>query len=164
MTDLKRSRLIVFTILLLASFLSSCSFIRIQNVATGDATVSVNVPDSGKAYVRNVPSGAIVDVFSSHSGGYSVTMIASEQYIDLLEGLRSDIETKLFTEGQTLTAEEVARLVDHLNQIDQLLEQTNMPWESCHGYVPEYDTAIVTISNDFATDTWILECGSGGGN
>lgn len=160
MTNLKRSRIIVFTILLLALFLSGCSFIRIQNVAAGEATVSVTVPDSGKAYVKTVPSGGIVDVFSSHGGGYTITMIASEQYIEILNRLRSQIETRLFEEGQTLTTEEVRLLVQNLHHIDQQLEETRLPGTSCGGYVAEFDTAVVTIAFDDFNNSWILECGS----
>jgi hypothetical protein len=161
MTLPKRSQFIVITIFLLALILSSCSFIRIQNIAEGSVTVSVNVPDSGKAYVRNVPSAGIVDVFTSGGGGYTVTMIASKQFIDFLESLRLDIETKLFAERQTLTAEEVTLLVDRLNQIDSFLEQTRVPGASCSGYVPEFETVVVTIASDFETNAFTIECGSG---
>lgn len=163
MTKLNRSRTIFFAVLLLALFLSGCSFVRIINVSAAPATVSVNVPDNGKAYVRTVSSGGIVDVFSSHGGGYTITMIPSEQYLEILNRLRSNIETRLFAERQTLTSEEVRQLVENLNHIDSLLEETRLPGASCRGYVPEFDTAVVTISIDFDTNAWILQCESGSG-
>ncbi len=161
MTMSERSRVLVFITLIISLFLSNCSFVRIQNVSAGTATVSVKVPDSGKAYVRNVPSGGIVDVFSSHGGGYTITMIAGEKYLALLHRLRSQIETKLFAESQTLTAEEVALLVENLNNIDRLLEQTREPGATCSGYVPDYETAVAIISYDDINATWVLNCGSG---
>ena len=161
MKKMKRSRTIVFAILVLALFLSSCSFVRIQNVAATTATVSVRVPDSGKAYVRTIRSGAIVDVFSSHGGGYTITMIASERYLDTLNRLRSQIETRLFAERQTLTAEQVAQLVQNLNHIEQLLEDTKLPGASCRGYVPDFDTAVAVVSFDDFNSMWELSCGSG---
>ena len=160
MTKKIRLRTTVLAALLLALILSGCSFVRIQNIAAGEATVSVTVPDSGKAYVRNVPSGGIVDVFTSGGGRYTITMIASEQYLEILDSLRSQIETRLFQERQTLTAEEVRQLVENLNHIDQLLEQTQLPRTSCGGYVAEFDTAVVTIIFDELTNNWVLECGS----
>lgn len=158
----KGSRAIIVFSLMLVFLLSSCSFVRIQNVAADTATVSVRVPDSGKAYVRTIPSGGIVDVFSSHGGRYTITTIASEQYVDLLENLRSQIETKLFTERQTLIAEDVARLVENLNHVDSLLEQTQLPGSTCNGYVPDFETVVATISYDDFNSNWIISCGSGG--
>ena len=130
MMKIKSAHIVVFASLLLALILSSCSFVRIQNIAASQATVSVLVPDSGKAYVRNVESGGIVDVFTSGGGRYTISMIASEQYLDILNRLRSQIETRLFQERQTLTAEEVRQLVENLNHIDRLLEESRLPGTS----------------------------------
>ncbi|MBT3314624.1 MAG: hypothetical protein HN390_08415 [Anaerolineae bacterium] len=70
----KFSRAMLLFSFMLVFLLSSCSFVRIQNVAATTATVSVRVLDSGKAYVRTIRSGAIVDVFSSHGGSYTISM------------------------------------------------------------------------------------------
>jgi hypothetical protein len=152
--------LLLFSLILVFS-LSSCSFVRIQNIAATTATVSVRVPDSGKAYVRTIRPGAIVDVFSSHGGSYTITMIAGERYLETLNTLRSQIETRLFKEGKTLTAEEVTQLAENLKNIDKLLEQTKLPGATCSGYVPDFDTVVVVISFDEFNTNWSLSCGSG---
>lgn len=157
---IKCSRVIVFATLVLALFLSSCTYVNIQNVSGGEATVSVKVPDSNKSYVRTVPSGGSVEIFSSHGGGYTITMIASEVYLDILNRLRTQIETRLFTERQALTTEEISSLVENLNKVNQLLEQAKEPGASCSGYVPDFETAYVVISiNDF-NNAWNVVCGS----
>jgi hypothetical protein len=161
MTYLKRSRTIAFTVLLLTLFLSSCSFVRIQNVSDALITVSVRVPDNGKAYVRHIRAGQIVDVFSSHGGGYTITMMAGEQYVSSLNNLRAIIERRLFEERQTLTAEEIARLVENLNQIEKLIEDTKKPGASCSGYLPDYETVVAVVSYDDFNAEWIVNCGSG---
>ncbi len=160
----KFPRTILLFSLMLVFLLSSCSFVRIQNVAATTATVSVRVPDSGKTYVRTIRSGAIVDVFSSHGGSYTITMISSERYLDTLNSLRSQIERRLFMEGKTLTAEEVRQLTENLNHIDSLLEQTKLPGATCSGYVPDFDTVVVVISFDDFNTNWSLSCGSGSSN
>ncbi|MCP4139691.1 MAG: hypothetical protein GY755_05275 [Chloroflexi bacterium] len=160
----KFSRATLLFGLMLVFLLSSCSFVRIQNVAVSTATVSVRVPDSGKTYVRTIRSGAIVDVFSSHGGSYTITMIESEEYINFLKDLRSEIERKLFSEGKTLTAEEVVRLTENLKQIDSSLEQTRLPGATCSGYVPDFDTVVVVISFDDFNANWSLSCSSGSSN
>jgi len=111
MTRSYHSLALVLSFLLLALLVSGCSFVRIQNISAASVTVSVRVPDSGKAYIRNIRSGELVDVFSSHGGSYTITIIPSEAYKNTLENLKSTIENRLFQERQSLTAEEVAQLV-----------------------------------------------------
>lgn len=147
-------------ILAAAFILSGCSFIRIQNVSEITATISIRTPDSGKAYTRNVPPAAIVDVFSSYGGRYTVTSIPSERYRQTLIDLQQQISTRLFEEGATLTAEEVRVLTDNLNLIDRLIEGMDEPGASCSGSVADFDTSVVTISFDSNANLWNLYCGS----
>lgn len=163
MTTFKHSRIIIF-IIMLSLFLSSCTFIRIQNVSAGEVTVTVKTPDSGKAYTRIVRSGGIVDVFSSHGGRYIITTIPSEQYKDILFQLEKDITDRLFNEAATLSAEEVRLLTENLNHVMVLIEQLSDPGASCSGYVSDFNTAVVTISFDNFNNMWILECGSSSSN
>jgi len=163
MTVLNRSHIIVF-IILLSLFLSSCTFIRIQNVSAGEATVTVKTPDSGKAYTRTVSSGGIVDVFSSHGGRYIITTIPSEQYKEILFQLEKQITERLFNEAATLSVEEVRQLTENLNHVLTLIEQLSNPGASCSGYVSDFNTAVVTISFDNFNNVWILECGSSSSN
>ena len=80
--EMKIKRQILFFGFLTALLLSGCSFVRIQNVSDTTVYVNVNVPDSGKAYTRIVGSGQIVDVFSSHGGRYTVTIMPNERLRD----------------------------------------------------------------------------------
>jgi hypothetical protein len=90
-------------------------------------------------------------------------MIPGESYQQTLNSLRKQIETRLFKERQTLTAEEVKQLVKNLNHIDQLIEDLAKPGASCGGYLPEFETAVVTISYDSFNNQWDLSCTSPGG-
>ena len=153
-----RKRQLPLLIVLLAAFLSGCSFVRIQNVSASSVTVLVTVPDAGNGYTRSIDSGGIVDVFSSHGGRYTVTVVPSEQYRSILERLRDDISDRLFEEGATLTAEEVGQLVENLNHIDRLLEDLAEPGASCSGRLPDYETAVVVVSYDDFKGEWVLSC------
>jgi hypothetical protein len=153
--------ILTIALLIAVVLLSGCSFVRIQNVSSGQITVSVSVPDLGAASTRNIPSGGIVDVFSSNGGRYIVTMLPSERYRQTLENLREIITSKLFKERETLSAEEVARLVENLNQIDRLIEELSEPMPSCAGFLPDYETAVVVVSYDDFTGDYILSCSSG---
>jgi hypothetical protein len=161
MKNKKIFSLIIISII--AVMLSGCSFVRIQNVSATTVTVAVNVPDSGSSYTRTIRSGAIVDVFSGSGGRYSVQIIPSEAYKDTLQRLRQQIETRLFEERQTLTADEVKTLVENLNHIDKLIEDLAVPGASCGGHLPEFDTVVVIVAFDDFNSEWELSCGSGGG-
>ena len=143
--------------------LSGCSFVRIQNVSDAPITVSVNVPDSGKSYTRNIRAGDIVDVFSANGGRYTVTMIPGERYRESLGNLQQLISTRLFEERATLTAEEVTRLVQNLNEIDKLIEDLATPMPSCSGYLPDFDTVVVVAAFDAVAVDYVLSCSSGEG-
>jgi outer membrane lipopolysaccharide assembly protein LptE/RlpB len=143
--------------------LSGCSFVRIQNVSDASITVSVNVPDSGSSYTRTIRSGNIVDVFSATGGRYTVSMIPSERYRETLATLQQQISTRLFEERQTLTADQVAQLVQNLNSIDKLIEDLANPMPSCSGRLPEFDTVVVVVSYDNSSGNYALSCGSGSG-
>ena len=134
---------------------------RIQNVSESQITVSVKVPDSGKSYTRNIGAGNLVDVFSANGGRYSVTMIPSESYRETLTNLRQLISTRLFQEGATLSAEEVAQLVQNLNEIDQLITELEDPMASCSGYLPDFDTVVVVVVYDPVANNYAITCSSG---
>lgn len=155
------------TFLLIALFfsviiLSGCSFVRVQNVSESEITVSVNVPDSGKSYTRNIEAGNIVDVFSANGGRYSVTMLPSERYRESLMNLQQLISARLFQDGATLTSAEVAQLVENMNSIDQLIAELENPMASCSGYVPDFETAVVTVIYDGSGSDYAMECSNGG--
>ena len=155
---LSRNRLLHLILLGILILLSGCSFVRIQNVSSNQITVLVQVPDAGSGYTRNIDSGGIVDVFSSHGGRYTVTLIPSEEYRALLTDLQQQVGNRLFEERGTLTAAEVAILVERLNSIDQALEELTKPGATCSGTLPEYDTVVVTVAFDSINSEYSLSC------
>ena len=158
---LNKKTFILIALLISIVFLSGCSFIRIQNLADAPITVSVNVPDSGTSSTRYIQSGSIVDVFSANGGRYSITMLPGERYKATLENLRNIISKRLFEERETLSAEEVARLVENLHQIDQLIDDLAKPMPSCSGYLPDFETVVAVVSFDSFNGEYVLSCGSG---
>ena len=160
---MRTTRTTSFFILVLSGIiLSGCSFVRIQNVSDASVRVRVRVPDSGTSYSRHIRPGRVEEFFSSHGGRYSVELVPTESYIDSLNSLQEIITQRLFTEGQTLSAAEVARLVENLNQIDQLLAEAAEPGASCSGNVPDFDTSVVVVIYDPMAASYQLSCSSGG--
>ena len=139
---------------LLMMLLSGCSFIRILNNSDAPITVLVRSPDSGKGYTRNLRPEQVVDVFSSYGGRYTVTVILTERYKQTLDDIRNTISERLFKERATLTGEEVTRLVNNLNQVEQLIDDLAKPGATCSGQLPDFDTVVVvaiwdTSLNDY---------------
>lgn len=143
--------------------LSGCSFVQIMNVSDAPITVSVNVPDSGKSSTRNIGPGMVVEVFSANGGRYSVTVIPGERYRESLNNLQQTISRRLFEERATLTAAEVTRLVQNLNEIDQLISDLAEPGASCAGYLPDFETVVVVAAFDLSVSDYVLNCSSGEG-
>lgn len=142
----------------LIMLLGGCTFVQVQNVTELNVRVAVRVPDSSSTYTLMVSPVGIGEVFSSHGGPYSVTILPDEEYIQLLESIQNQITEKLFTEGATLSAEEVATLTRRINDIDAFLEEAKSVNASCRGRVPDFETAVVTVSIEPATNSWVLEC------
>jgi hypothetical protein len=142
-----------------ALLLSGCSFVNVQNVSDSNVTVQIQVPDSGVTYTRQIRSFEIAEVFSSQGGPYAVAMLPDEEYRQLLVSLQQEISQRLFNEGDVLTAPEIAQLVEKMSSIDQLLEELAQPMPSCSGNLPDYETVVVTITYDAASNDWNLTCG-----
>lgn len=160
---MNKSTFTLAIVLIVAFILSGCSFVRIQNISELSITVSVSVPDSGSTYTRNIGAGNIVDVFSANGGRYSVSMIPSESYRSMLETIQQEISIRLFEERDTLSADQVAQLVQNLNYVDQSIQQLAEPMPSCSGYLPDFDTVVVVISFDRLAQEYTLSCSSGEG-
>jgi hypothetical protein len=153
------SRFLLIFILFVV-FLTSCTFVRIQNVTEAPITVLIVVPDSGGGYTKRIPAGGISETFSAHGGRYTVTMVPGEQYEAILKNLRDVITKRLFEERQTLTSEEVSNLVKNLNQIEKLIEDLSKPGAKCSGYVPDYETAVVIVGYISFEGVYDLSCQS----
>ena len=74
--------------------------------------------------------------------------------------MQQQISTRLFEEGATLTAEEVARLTQSLNDIDQFLAELALPGATCSGQLPDYDTAVAVVAFDFSIESYAVSCNS----
>ena len=145
-------------VVLFGIILSGCSFIRVQNVSEANVRVLVRTPDSNRGYTRVVTSGSVIDVFSSHGGRYTITTLPNEQYRALLNDLQQQVSERLFTEGKTLSAADVARLVERLNDIDHLLATLGDADTSCSGNVGDFDTAVAVVVWDETQQQWALTC------
>ena len=154
-----KTRALAFLTVAVSLFLGGCSFVHVQNISEMPVYVLVKVPDSSKAYTRVVQPVGISEVFSGHGGRYTVTLLPNEDFVNLLQDLRGQISERLFTEGATLTSEEVAMLVNRLNDIDAALQShLNSPSVSCSGNVPDYESAVVTVTYDQSLDRLTLDC------
>jgi hypothetical protein len=157
---MEKTKKIIFLLVIffLGLILSGCSFVRVQNLSDVNVRVSVTVPDTGTASTRLVRSGQIVDVFSTHGGRYTVTTLPDEQYREFLEEIRNAVTQRLYDERDTLTAEDVATLVQRLEDVDQALDGMAQVGASCAGQLPDYETAVVTIAWDTESNNWELQC------
>lgn len=148
-----------FSIILLFSLIfTGCTFVRIQNVTEIRARVVVVVPDSANSSTRLVKPGGIVDVFSTHGGRYRVSIIPDAEYVQFMENLRTEISNRLFNQGATLTANEVANLTGRLNEIDEMIKRETNISAACSGSVPDFETAVVIVSFDEARSSWVVSC------
>lgn len=115
-----KTQITLLTILLFFG-LSSCTFVRVTNLSDVTARVLVRVPDSGRGSTRNIHTEGAMEVFSANGGRYSVRLLPQERYKEFLESMRKEISRRLFEERQALSADDVARLIKNLNQIDKHL-------------------------------------------
>ena len=158
---LNKKAFVPIALLISVVVLSGCSFVNIQNMSDAEITVSVKVPDSGSSSTRNIQAGDIVDVFSANGGRYSISLLPGQRYQELLENLRQLISQRLFEDGATLSADEVARLIEKLNQVDQLIEDLADPMPFCSGYLPDFETVVVVVAYDESSGNYVLSCGTG---
>ena len=150
-------RLLLY-LLLFGLIFSGCSFIRIQNISEVRVRVLIRVPDNSKGYMRSINPGNITDVFSGHGGRYTVTIVPNEGYVQLMEDVRADISRRLFEERATLSGNDVARLVERLNDIEARLEREMNISVSCSGTVPDFETVVVSIGFDITSQSWHVAC------
>jgi hypothetical protein len=153
-----KAKLGYLVLLIICIFLIGCSFVEVVNTSELSARVSVTVPDAGGSTTEYIKPGGTMDVFSSTGGRYTVQVLPDEKYRQLLLDLQNEISNKLFTEGKTLTGNDVTRLVNQLNDIDDQLEKLAEEGASCQGTVPEYETVVVVLSWDLDSNNWVLSC------
>lgn len=139
-------------------FLTGCSFVNILNVSDTKVYVSVRVPDNGRGYTRIIPPGMQTSVFSGHGGGYSVTVLPNKEYEGFLRDLQSLISKRLFKERATLSAAEVTRLVNRLNEANVFLAELAEPGASCRGSLPDFETTTAIVAFDLTANSYVVNC------
>ena len=146
--------------LFLTVVLAGCSVVRVQNASDSSVTVQVSVPDRSGSVTRVIRAGEVSDFISEHGGSYSVGTIPGQTYLSSLRNLRTLISGRLFEEHAALSGAEVARLVENMNAVDQMLEQarSNADGAYCRGRLPDMDSAVAVISFDESTGRYVISC------
>ena len=146
---------LVFLLLLLGT---GCVNFQLLNVSELNARVMVHTPDASQPTTKLVRSGYIGETFSTHGGRFTVTVLPDEEFRALLDEMRTSITERLYSEGATLTAEDVTLLVTRLQEIDQAMEAMADDADSCGGAAPDFSTVTATISWDSNVGKWHVTC------
>jgi hypothetical protein len=146
---------LVVTLLL---FLTGCVTVDVINLSELNARVLIRLPDTPGGYTRYIRPGSSTSTFSNHGGAVTIQTLPDEQYRKLLEDLRTEINRRLFEEGESLSAEDVARLVQRLEGIDDLVEQMADDGTSCTVNAPDFSSVTAILNWDSANGKWALSC------
>lgn len=146
--------------LLLALLLltASCVTVEVFNLADSSATVSISLPDAPNGYTRVIQSGYRTETFSNYGGRVTIQTRPSEEWIQLLTSLQQQITQRLFEERATLSASDVALLVERLSQIDTALQSAGQGHTSCTVNAPDFSSVTAVVNWDSATQQWVLDC------
>lgn len=152
-------RCLFFLALLLAFLLlTACVDFNISNLSEVNARILIQTPDGGN-YTKSVKSYGNASGFSGHGGNYTISVVPDEQYLQLLRDLRQRISQRLFEEGNVLSAEEVARLVQNMEDIEAQLQKEAERGASCSGAAPDFSSVNAIISWSNAESDWAISCG-----
>jgi hypothetical protein len=137
--------------------LSACVDFNIINVSAVNARILIQTPDGGR-HAKVVKSGGSTGSFSEHGGSYTISILPDEQYLALLRELRQEITRRLFEERETLSADDVARLVQRLEEIEEQLEKESQRGVSCSGVAPDFSSVNAVISWSDFDGEWSIDC------
>lgn len=126
-----------------------CTFVRVRNVSDSTLYVRIRTPDDF-VHTRVLGPGEVKEVCSSNGGVYRVSVLYP-RFGEMMLGWKQEIREKLFKERATLTREDVNRLELQLHGIKQTLDQLEYEQGFCSGSVPDFETALVGVSN---SDRW----------
>ena len=152
----KRQLILVALIVLLGA--SGCVTFDVINLAETNARVLLQIPDQQNGVTRSIPPAGSTSTFSTHGGSFSVRTLPDEQYRQLLNDLEAEISRRLWDERETLTAEDVARLVRRLEDVNSQLERLSEIGASCSGTAPDFAAVTIILSWDLQQQNWYLEC------
>ncbi len=141
--------------------LSGCSVVEVLNLSEVSVRVLVTMPDSSGGHTRLVGSGETAEMFSSHGGAYTVTTLPNEEYRQLVLDVRDQLSRRLFEERASLSAAEVAELVQRITPLEAAVAGLAGEQGSCGNTVPDFGAATVTVVWDEIDGRWSLSCGQG---
>ena len=157
--QLKCTRRILWSLAFpLLMFLTGCVTVEVFNLSELNARVLIRLPDTPGGYTRHIRPGSSTSTFSNHGGAVTIQTLPDEQFRQLLGDLRTEINRKLFEEGESLSAEDVARLVSRLEEIDDLVEQMADDGTSCSVNAPDFSSVTAILNWDSANGKWALSC------
>ncbi len=150
----------VIALILLAGvlLLGGCVNIDILNLSDSTIRVLIRTPDSGTGTTRLIPPAGSGGTFSTHGGGYRISVLPNEEYQQLLLSLQQQITTRLFEEGGSLSSGDVAQLMSRLNEIDGMLDDLARPQPFCAGTAPDWSTVTGILNYDFAAQQYTIDC------
>lgn len=149
---------LILDLLVCFLLLTACVDFNISNLSELNARVLIQTPDGGN-YTKSVESSGYASSFSGHGGNYTISVVPDEQYLQLLRDLRQQITQRLFEEKGVLSAEDVARLVQNLQDIEKQIEKEAERGASCSGAAPDFSTVSATITWSEAEGDWAISCG-----
>lgn len=148
-----------FTLLLLCAFLAGgCVSFDVQNLSDVDTRVLIRTPDSGRGYTRLVESGEVASTFSTQGGSFTISTLPNEEYRQLVLDVREQLGTRLFEESASLSASEVAEIVQRIAQLTENLEALGREGGSCSGSVTDFGSVTGIITWNDIEQKWSVVC------
>jgi hypothetical protein len=154
-----RNRFLI-ALLLLAGILllGGCVNIAVLNITNVESRVLIKTPDSGTGYTKLVEPGNSVDTYSSHGGRYSISTLPSEEYRRLVLSVQEQLSARLFTEAATLSARDVAQIVQQISELNDSLDSLAREGATCTGTAPDFSSVTAVLGWDESANVWTLDC------
>jgi hypothetical protein len=147
------------TILLVATMaLTGCTTVDVFNISESSARVRITLPDTPAGYTRYIRGGDVTSTFSQYGGTVTVTVLPDQQYRELLTDLAKLISDRLWVERETLSADDVSRLVSRLQDVNQELERQAQVGASCSVRVSDFGSVTATVSWDSGLSNYMVSC------
>lgn len=139
-------------------FLAGCTTIDVLNVSDSNARVLIQMPDQPGGVTRFLRPGDSTSTFSNYGGTVTITVLPDEEYRQLLKDLQTEISRRLFEEAASLSAADVSRLTERLNEVDAQLEQMADEGASCSVRAPDFSSVTAVLSWSGSANNWELSC------
>lgn len=149
-----RSRLLL---VVLAGALAGCTVVQVENLSESTARVMISLPDSTGVTSRVLAADEAFETFSGHGGRVEIRVGEDERYRLLLGQIRDSISERLFTEGDSLTPDEIATLVQRLREIEDAVARSLENAAECTVAAPDESVVHGIITTDLDGD-YTLSC------